>query len=147
VVAYGAALRVRFGGMGDDLDEILDQAIAMLERRGRLTYGALKRQFDIDDAYLEDLKNELVNGQQIAVDEDGAVLVCRNAVARPAAEEPLPPSAFASPSEAERRQLTVLFCDVVNSTVLAGQLDPEDLRDVLRVYQETCAEVIRRFGS
>jgi hypothetical protein len=58
-------------------DEILDQAIAMLERRGRLTYGALKRQFDIDDAYLEDLKNELVNGQQIAVDEDGAVLVWR----------------------------------------------------------------------
>ena len=37
-------------------EEILDQAIAMLQRRGRLIYGALKRQFQLDDAYLEDLK-------------------------------------------------------------------------------------------
>ena len=43
-------------------EEILDQAIAMLQRRGRLTYGALKRQFQLDDAYLEDLKNELIEG-------------------------------------------------------------------------------------
>jgi class 3 adenylate cyclase len=40
-----------------------------------------------------------------------------------------------------------LFCDVVDSTVLASQLDPEDLRDVVRAYQETCAEVIRRFDG
>ena len=39
-------------------EEILDQAIAMLQRRERLTYGALKRQFNLDDAYLEDLKDE-----------------------------------------------------------------------------------------
>ena len=44
--------------------------------------------------------------------------------------------------EAERRQLTVLFCDVVGSTALAEQLDPEELRDVIRTYQELCAEVI-----
>jgi class 3 adenylate cyclase len=47
--------------------------------------------------------------------------------------------------EAERRQLTVLFCDLVDSTVLASQLDPEDLREVVRAYQETCAKVIARF--
>jgi hypothetical protein len=46
-------------------EEILDQAIAMLQRRGRLTYGALKRQFQLDDAYLEDVKNELIAGQRI----------------------------------------------------------------------------------
>ena len=42
--------------------------------------------------------------------------------------------------EAERRQLTVLFCDLVDSTVLAGQFDPEDFREVVRAYQATCAE-------
>ena len=56
-------------------EEILDQAIAMLQRRGCLTYGALKRQFQLDDAYLEDLKAELIEGQRLAVDEDGRVLV------------------------------------------------------------------------
>ena len=45
---------------------------------------------------------------------------------------------------AERRQLTVLFCDLVGSTALSTQLDPEDLREVVRQYQHTCAEVIHR---
>ena len=54
---------------------ILDQAIAMLQRRGRLTYGALKRQFNLDGAYVEDVKAELIEGQRLAVDEDGRVLV------------------------------------------------------------------------
>jgi len=56
-------------------EEILDHAIAMLQRRRRLTYGALKGQFNLDDTYLEDLKAELIEGQRLAVDEDGRVLV------------------------------------------------------------------------
>jgi class 3 adenylate cyclase len=47
--------------------------------------------------------------------------------------------------DAERRQLTVLFCDLVDSTVLASQLDPEDWREVVRAYQDTCAKVMARF--
>src|SRR5215831_2924239 len=47
--------------------------------------------------------------------------------------------------EAERRQLTILFCDLVESTVLASQLDPEAWREVVRTYQDTCAHVIARF--
>jgi class 3 adenylate cyclase/predicted ATPase len=47
------------------------------------------------------------------------------------------------PSEAERRQLTVMFCDLVGSTQLSQRLDPEELREVVKAYQETCAEVIR----
>ena len=47
--------------------------------------------------------------------------------------------------ECRARQLTILFCDLVDSTGLAGQLDPEDLREVVRAYQETCAKVIARF--
>jgi class 3 adenylate cyclase len=49
--------------------------------------------------------------------------------------------------EAERRQLTVLFCDLVDSTVLASQLDPEDYRDVVRAYQAMGAQVIHRFDG
>jgi hypothetical protein len=56
-------------------EEILDHAIAMLQRRRRLTYSTLKRQFQLDDAALEDLKNELIAGQRLAVDEQGNVLV------------------------------------------------------------------------
>jgi hypothetical protein len=56
-------------------EEILDQAIAMLQRRGRLTYGTLKQQFQLDDAALDDLKDELIYGQRLAVDEEGRALV------------------------------------------------------------------------
>ncbi len=57
-----------------------------------------------------------------------------------------PVSGMARPA-AERRQLTVLFCDVVGSTRLAEQLDPEELRDVIRSYQELCAEVVAGFAG
>ena len=50
-------------------------------------------------------------------------------------------------SGAERRQLTVLFCDLVGSTALATQLDPEDLHDVMQAYQRCCQEVVERFGG
>src|SRR5262249_18400147 len=79
------------GGWAMTFEEILDQAIAMLQRRGRLTYGALKRQFQLDDAYLEDLKNELIAGQRLAIDEGGNVLVWTGEAAVPPAS--LPPSA------------------------------------------------------
>lgn len=49
--------------------------------------------------------------------------------------------------QAERRQLTLLFCDLVDSTTLSGQLDPEDLREILRAYQTTCTEVIHHFDG
>ena len=150
-------------------EEVLDQAIAMLQRRGRLTYGTLKRQFQLDDAALEDLKNELIEGQRLAVDEGGNVLVWTGGTAvlpttTPRAPQlaplgpPLttqavhppqttPPPAIPPSPDAERRQLTVLFCDLVDSTALASRLDPEDLREVVRAYQATCAEVIQQFGG
>ena len=45
--------------------------------------------------------------------------------------------------EAERRQLTVMFCDLVGSTALSQRLDPEDMRDLMRAYQQTCGDVDR----
>jgi class 3 adenylate cyclase len=49
--------------------------------------------------------------------------------------------------EAERRHLTVVFCDLVDSTPLAERLDPEDYRDVVQMYQAVCAEVIKRYDG
>jgi class 3 adenylate cyclase len=51
------------------------------------------------------------------------------------------------PADAERRQLTVMFCDLVDSTRVASQLDPEDWREVVQAYQATCAEVIQHFDG
>src|SRR5215831_7035105 len=166
-VALPGPKRQSCGGTAMTFEEILDQAIAMLQRRGRLTYGALKRQFQLDDAYLEDLKAELIEGQRLAVDEDGRVLVWTGGTdVAPTATPPAPQSASPGPPlttqavhppqtatppverrppEAERRQLTVLFCDLVGSTTLSAQLDPEELREVVRAYQATCAKVIARF--
>src|SRR5436309_2567567 len=56
-----------------------------------------------------------------------------------------PRSAEQSAFEAERRQLTVMFCDLVGSTALSERLDPEELREVILAYQELCAQIIRRF--
>jgi class 3 adenylate cyclase len=50
-------------------------------------------------------------------------------------------------SEAERRQITILFCDLVDSTVLTSQLDPEDLCAVVRASQATCTKVIEYFDG
>ena len=144
------------------LEEVLDQAIAMLQRRGRLTYRMLKRHFQLDAEELEDLTHELIKGQRLAVDEDGEVLVWTGEVATPPepvltsepatreaqptqAEPPLPTEP--PTPDAERRQLTVMFSDLVESTPLAERLDPEDLREVVRAYQQVCANAVSRYDG
>jgi class 3 adenylate cyclase/tetratricopeptide (TPR) repeat protein len=57
------------------------------------------------------------------------------------------PAAVAAASEAERRQLTVMFCDLVGSTALSTAMDPEDLRDVIASYQSRCSAAIRRYDG
>ena len=265
-----------------DFCAVLDQALALLRQRGRVSYRALRRQFDLDDASLADLKDALVFAEPRVVDEDGRGLVwtgaapaveldtrqqveverqlhtvllavtallqrekrvtyrtlhyvfgvdeaCLHAVrdelcfrqlareeggqglvwtgedpphaANATAPHPAPDTAMAlspvpprpplhppevprplpgptpaldgvsslplddvvphtpddgpaitpelarSAPDAERRQLTVLFCDLVGSTQLSGQLDPEDLRAVVRAYQEAAAEVIQPYAG
>jgi hypothetical protein len=147
-----------------DFYEVLSQVIALLQREKRVTYRALKRQFNLDDDYLEDVKAELIHAKKSAVDEDGVVLVWTGEaetepnsspssirLVQPSAtpiEHALPvaaPAVEASPREAERRQLTVMFCDLVGSTDLSTRLDPEDLREVVRAYQDVAAAVIQRY--
>ncbi len=55
--------------------EVVGQVLGLLPRQGRVSYRALKRQFDLDDAYIEDLKAEITQAQRLALDEDVAVLV------------------------------------------------------------------------
>src|SRR5215472_15603117 len=58
-----------------------------------------------------------------------------------------PPVAATPTSTAERRQLSVMFCDLVGSTALSAQLDPEDLREIIGAYQKCVAETIARFDG
>src|SRR5262245_37664723 len=146
-------------------DEILDQVITLLKRQGRVSYPALKIRFSLNDEYLEALKAELLYVHPVR-DDDGRGLLWtgdtasgQEVVSQPAQPTPQPatqdqpspavtPRVTASPSpDAERRQLTVMFCDLVDSTRLSSQLDPEDLREVVRAYQDTCTKVIARFDG
>ncbi len=65
--------------------------------------------------------------------------------------EPVPPAPHVGDAgvagRAERRQLTVMFCDLVGSTELAGRLDPEDLRELERAYQDVCTRAVTRFDG
>jgi len=54
-------------------EEVLHQAIALLQRQGRVSYGALKRQFNLDEAYVEDVKLELIEVHRMAVDQDNTI--------------------------------------------------------------------------
>src|SRR5215813_507503 len=144
-----------------DFYAVLDQVIELLRSRGRVTYGALKLQFGLDNEQLEVLKDEIISAQRIARDEEGRILVWigdAQAVTSEVAQATQPlaaqgqqsplvePRPTASPSpEAERRQLTVMFCDLVDSTKLSSQLDPEEYRDIVRAYQNVCTEVIHRY--
>ncbi|HEY7493872.1 MAG TPA: hypothetical protein VIH59_22550, partial [Candidatus Tectomicrobia bacterium] len=66
-------------------DEILTQVLDLLQRDGRVSYRALKRRFDLDEEYLEDLKAEIIQAKKLAVDEDGAVLVWTAGITTPPA--------------------------------------------------------------
>jgi class 3 adenylate cyclase len=136
-----------------DFDAVLAQIRQLLQRQRRLSYRALRLRFQLDDEALAALTDELIYAERVARDEDDRVLVWVgqvDATAEPSgsSSRPLPPdTARGEPRlpDAERRQLTVLFCDLVDSTVLASQLDPEEWREVVRAYQEACAKVIARF--
>src|SRR5262245_33118517 len=135
------------GGAAVTFNEVLSQTIAMLQQHGRVSYRALKRQFALDEDYLEDLKDALLYAYPQVVDDGRGLVWPGDAAPSPALQPPAQPTAQAAtplapapPPEAERRQLTVLFCDLVDSTRLASQLDPEDLREVVRAYQDTCAK-------
>src|SRR5262245_34791836 len=96
--------------------EIVVRAKAYLARHHRVSLRALRREFDLDDQGVEELVEELVQVQQVAV-LDGRTLGWTQRTASPEAVETPGTPVLAVP-EAERRQLTVMFCDLVGSTDL-----------------------------
>jgi class 3 adenylate cyclase/tetratricopeptide (TPR) repeat protein len=148
-------------------EEVLDQAVAMLQRRGRVTYRALKVQFQLDDEQLEALKEELIYGQQLAVDEDRRVLVWTGRAdkaavpARPIASSPATaprvPLSYTPPHltekildarqrlEGERKQVTVLFADIKDSTELIRDLDPEVAQQLLDPALHRMMDAVHRY--
>jgi hypothetical protein len=123
-------------------DEILAQVLELLQREARVSYRALKVCFQLDDDLLEAVKDELIYAKKLAVDEDNRVLVWTGTIEETIETPSQPPQSTpstptqATPSvepaspvvtsrtpEAERRQLTVMFCDLVDSTALSGQLE------------------------
>ena len=136
--------------------ELVKQAVALLQDSERLTYRALKREFDLDDETLADLTYELIEGREVAADKDGKVLAWTGGetssmeapsppAQRPQPAAPMLPLAEQPPPAGDRRQLTVMFCDLVSSTELSTQLDPEDLHTIVSAYQAACRQVIERY--
>ena len=119
-----------------------------LRRHGRVSLRALGLEFRLEAEELEALVEELVDVQSVAARE-GRVLAWI-APPSPGDGDPTavgPALAPGSHVEAERRHLTVLFCDLVDSTRLASGLDPEDWREVVRSYQQTAAEIVEEFDG
>jgi class 3 adenylate cyclase len=127
-------------------DEVLAQVLDLLRRQGRVSYRALKRRFDLDDEYIEDLKAEIIQTQRLAVDEDGAVLVWtgETATAPVPAQDAAPTPLSYTPKhlaekiltsraalEGERKQVTVLFADIKGSMAMLEDLDPEEARRII----------------
>jgi len=141
-------------------DEILSQARDLLQRQGRISYRALKRRFDLDDEYLEDLKAELIDAQRVAVDEEDKVLVWTGGpptAPAPGQEQARAPLAYMPAHlaekiltskialEGERKQVTVLFADLKSSMELLADRDPEEARQLLDPVLERMMEAVHRY--
>ena len=94
-------------------------------------YAAVFAEHDIDREALLDLTEQDLERLGLSIGHRKRLLRAIQALPRPAQEH--------EPRDAERRQLTVMFCDLVGSTELAGRLDPEDMREVIRAYQDLAA--------
>jgi class 3 adenylate cyclase len=144
-------------------EEILDQAIAMLQRRGRMTYRTLQRQFALDEDVLNDLKDELLYAHPQVRDDAGRGLIWTDdsgtaPAATALAGTPVPvPLAYTPPYlaekiltsrsalEGERKQVTVLFADLKDSTELIRGLDPEAAQQLLDPAIHCMMDAVHRF--
>jgi class 3 adenylate cyclase len=156
-------------------EELLDQVLALLQRRGRVAYRAVQRQFDLDDATFEDVKDALLFAHPELVADEGRGLVWTGAAgptptptASPPEATPPPgagavsvpdtvPLAYTPPHltdkiltarqalEGERKQVTVLFADIKDSTELIRGLDPEAAQQLLDPVIHMMMEAVHRF--
>ena len=124
-----------------------------LRKLGLEHYEAAFRENKIDDTVLPSLTAEDLKDLGVGFVGDRRKLLDAIAALRAGASPPTPlsdaPPATdeAATDTAERRQVTVMFSDLVGSTALSTRMDPEDLREVISAYQRCVAETVRRFGG
>ena len=124
-----------------------------LRKLGLEQYEAAFRENRIDDTVLPSLTAEDLKDLGVGFVGDRRKLLDAIAALRAEASEPTPlsdaPRATdkAAQDTAERRQLTVMFCDLVGSTALSARLDPEDMREIVGAYHRSCAEQITKAGG
>ena len=153
-----------------DFYALLDQVVDLLQSRQRVTYRTLKRQFDLDDATLEDLKEELLFAHPQIADEDGRGLVWTSDPESTPASPATAPSALAVETrqepplrssipphlaekiltsrgalEGERKHVTVLFADLKGSLELLADRDPEEARQLLDPVLERLMAAVHRY--
>jgi class 3 adenylate cyclase len=130
--------------------------VVWLRSLGLEEYEAAFRENKVDAAVLPNLTAEDLKDLGVAAVGDRRKLLeaisalrADVAVKTPSADEATAPSdASAFPEDrAERRQVTVMFSDLVGSTALSARMDPEDLREVISAYQKCVAQTVQRFGG
>jgi class 3 adenylate cyclase/tetratricopeptide (TPR) repeat protein len=141
-------------------DDVLAQVLDLLQRQRRVSYRALKRRFNLDDDYIEDLKAELIDAQQLAVDEERKVLVWSGGPATTvlsASELGRAPLSYTpthlaekiltskSALEGERKQVTVLFAELKGSMELLADRDPEEARQLLEPVLTLLMDAVHRY--
>src|SRR5262249_24894700 len=121
-----------------------------LRSLGLERYEAAFRENEIDETVLRDLTEDHLRQLGFPLGARLKLLKAIAALGMPAA--PIGPLAHVAPTgppveTAERRQVTVMFADLVGSTALSARMDPEDLREVISAYQKCVAETVRRFDG
>ena len=127
-----------------------------LRSLGLERYEAAFRENEIDETVLPSLTHETLKelgvtavGHRLKLLDAIATLRTAGGTKPPSADEATTPAAPSITPEdrAERRQVTVMFSDLVGSTALSARMDPEDLREVISAYQKCVAETVQRFGG
>ena len=154
--------------------EIIEQASALLQRKGRVSYRTLKLEFDLNDEQLEALKEEFLEVQELAVDKDSKMLVWtggrgtgepeNRGIGEPKAspQHPTPstqpPSSYTPPHlaeriraaafiDGERKTITALFADLKGSTALIEGLDPEEARAIIDPALQLMMDAVHQYDG
>jgi len=125
----------------------MQQLADWLEKLGMSEYAKRFAQNRIDFSVLRDLTDQDLKDLGVVLGDRRKLL---RAIGELDAASPAAPATSAGPvsqDAAERRQVTVMFSDLVGSTALSARMDPEDLREVISAYQKCVAETVRRFGG
>ena len=126
----------------------MQQIADWLKQLGMSEYAERFAESDIDTSVLRDLTDQDLKELGVSLGHRRKMLRAIAELPGAAADLPEPASAEPKPQDtAERRQVTVMFSDLVGSTALSARMDPEDLREVISAYQKCVAETVQRFGG